>query len=377
MSIFGSLLDELIVNGVKGGAGGGIGSGLGGAAGAAIGGGVSGAFTPGVPPPRTLPATPPPRDLVTPPDPGQLDTTTDPKYDDPQLGNTIEGVDVTAPSSAPAPQALSSAGLADYSQASAFGGGVSGALSPPPVANIGPTDVAGVTVNAPGGRIEQGTPLTPVNLAGAISGVVPTPIPDGLKTLDVDPNSLNTDPDKKGIGPEALGLLGLLGLNPKNLLGLGLLGAGLAGALGGKGKGDPNAPGSPTAGLNDIATSNQALAKQLGASSQAAMNGNIGAKGLGAIGRMVRRAQAAIRSRYAEMGMSGSSGEQQDLQEAAMAGVDMQFKVGQQMAQTGLAAIAGLTGQSAAAYTALLNAQTAKDSQLGNALANFAGALVK
>jgi len=129
--------------------------------------------------------------------------------------------------------------------------------------------------------------------------------------------------------------------------------------------------------LNNQAQTGLTTAKALQAAGLAGMNGNIGGTGLNYVGRMVRNAQAAIRQRYAGMGMSGSTAEQQDLNSAAQSGVDMQFKIGQEMAQTGLSAAASLAGQSATIYAALMNAQTQKDSQLGNALASFAGAVAK
>jgi hypothetical protein len=158
------------------------------------------------------------------------------------------------------------------------------------------------------------------------------------------------------------------GLDLGDLAGLGVLGAGIAGAGGGGG-------GSAAAGLKGLADNSAALANRLGNVADAGMRGDIGGRGLNMINRMVKKAQAAIRQRYSSMGMSGSTAEMQDLQAAADAGVDMQFKIGQDMAKTGLNAIAALTGQSAQIYTSLLNAQTAKDTALGNALANFAGAL--
>lgn len=165
------------------------------------------------------------------------------------------------------------------------------------------------------------------------------------------------------------------GLTTKDLIAGGLLGGSLLAGDGGLGGGSDgaNAAGS----LSHLADSNAALADRLGNVATAGMSGNIGGMGLNSIGRMVRKAQAAIKQRYSALGMSGSTAEQQDLQAAADSGVDLQFKVGQEMASTGLNAIAALTGQSAQIYAQLLNAQTAKDTALGNALANFAGSLVR
>ena len=160
-----------------------------------------------------------------------------------------------------------------------------------------------------------------------------------------------------------------LGVKPTDIIAGGLLGAGLLGGTGGT--------GSAGDAIKDLAASNKELAGRLGGIAEAGFQGNIGAKGLNSISRMVRKAQAAIRQRYAAMGMSGSTAEGDDLNAAVESGVDLQFKIGQQMAQTGLNAVAALTGQSAQAYLSLLNAQTQKDTALGNALANFAAAVAR
>lgn len=237
-----------------------------------------------------------------------------------------------------------------------------------PLANIQPTDVDGLTVT--GLSRQDNSPYDAIAPA-----LVATNVPD-LQTMR---DRVGDDPLKKdgngGLLAAGAAGLGALGLSMKDLLGLGLLGAGLmGGAASLNSGGDPNKPGTPAAELTNIAKGNQQLANQLAGRAQAGMSGDIGGKGMNYIARMVREAQAAIRQKYASMGMSGSTAETQDLNAAAQSGVDMQFKVGQEQAQMGLATIAALTGQSANVYAALLNAQTQKDTALGNALANFAGA---
>lgn len=179
----------------------------------------------------------------------------------------------------------------------------------------------------------------------------------------------STLPAAGGITPPADGGGLPLGVKPTDIIAGGLLGAGLLGGTGGT--------GSAGDAIKDLAASNKELAGRLGRIAEAGFQGNIGAKGLNSISRMVRKAQAAIRQRYAAMGMSGSTAEGDDLNAAVESGVDLQFKIGQQMAQTGLNAVAALTGQSAQAYLSLLNAQTQKDTALGNALANFAAAVAR
>jgi hypothetical protein len=303
--------------------------------------------------------------------------------------NTVEGVDVVAPSGGGGDSggggggALSTA-LANISpiQSAApmdFGSDFSTSVAPPPLANLGgsvPTELAGIDVTAP----VLAAPRTGLDSAGQTAAGFLTADQQNQEMHnqmlgDEDAPAGETDEERrarllKKYGP--LGLLGAGALSLKDLLALGLLGGGLA-LNGGKGGGDTPAGTA----LTNLAGTNTSNARALQAAGLAGMNGNIGGSGLNYVARMVRNAQAAIRQRYAGMGMSGSTAEQQDLNAAAQSGVDMQFKIGQEMAQTGLSAAAALSGQSATIYAALMNAQTQKDTQLGNALANFAGAVAK
>lgn len=196
---------------------------------------------------------------------------------------------------------------------------------------------------------------------GAVAAVAP------FAALGLIPTG-STLPAAGAIKPPGEGILGT-GVGVKDLVAPALLAGSLAAGSGGT--------GSAGKALEGIAENNKNLANRLGNIADAGMRGDIGGKGLNSISRMVRKAQAAIRQRYAAMGMSGSTAEQDDLNDAVEAGVEQQFKIGQQMAQTGLNAIAALTGQSAQAYLALLNANTAKNTALGNTLANFAAAIAK
>lgn len=292
----------------------------------------------------------------------------------PANSNEIAGIDVVGTR---APSSLANMNFGG-SLMPALGAGMAAMAAPaaapapaPALANMGgANEVEGIDV--------LGIPPSSTGIdSGAIAGAA------GVNTLGGDINSdtlqdlpgeeIADEPGEEGIGKEAglLGLLGALGLRPQDLLGMGLMGAGL---LAGNKQGDTS---QQTDQLQGLADSNKNLANTLSQTAMAGLEGNIGAKGMGALRRMVRNAQAAIRQRYAGMGMSGSSAEAADLNAAAQAGVDMQFDMGQKIAQVGLQQVAALTGQSAAAYTQLLNAQTQKNTALGNALANFTGAAAK
>lgn len=232
--------------------------------------------------------------------------------------------------------------------------------------NGGPTDVSELTVEAP--------PKQQQNDAIEALGGVLTDVP-GLHETQYDAlhngNPLQSY-DEEGKPTDKSGLLSLLsrlGISPKDALGLGLLGTGLL-----EGTKTQTGTNPYTDLLQTTATNNQTLINQLSQTAAAGQNGQIGGQGINAIKRMVRNAQAAIRQRYSGMNMSGSTAEAADLQGAVQQGLDMQFKIGQEQATAGLNTIAALTGQNANIYANLMNAQTAKDTALGNALANFAGA---
>lgn len=90
----------------------------------------------------------------------------------------------------------------------------------------------------------------------------------------------------------------------------------------------------------------------------------------GAVQQNLAATQANIRSRYASMGMSGSSAEQQDLANASTQSQAQSSQLAQQLLSTGI----NETGQSAGIYQSLLNDIDKSDAGLTSALAAFAGA---
>lgn len=86
------------------------------------------------------------------------------------------------------------------------------------------------------------------------------------------------------------------------------------------------------------------------------------------VSNALNAAKQSIRSKYASMGMSGSTMEAQDLSQAESRAAEMRFTVAQQIAQTGLSA----AGLDAGIYGAIMQATLSQDQQLQNALANFA-----
>lgn len=115
-----------------------------------------------------------------------------------------------------------------------------------------------------------------------------------------------------------------------------------------------------------------ALAKTFGQQVQGQQQGMLGAGGDALVQQGLDAEQAQIRSRYAQMGMTGSSAEQQDLAAAAQRSLAQRFQLGQQMASTGLNEVNAATGQQSALLQAIMQAETAQGTDFGQALSDFA-----
>ncbi len=127
----------------------------------------------------------------------------------------------------------------------------------------------------------------------------------------------------------------------------------------------------------------QALAAQQGfsgqaneAGAQAALTGQLPGSAEILVEQGLKAKQAAIRQNYAQLGMSGSSAEAQDLAYAAQAAEAERFQIGQGMAQTGFKAAGQELGMEQSLLEAILQEQTARGTALGDSLAKFAGAMV-
>ena len=89
-----------------------------------------------------------------------------------------------------------------------------------------------------------------------------------------------------------------------------------------------------------------------------------------AIQQSTASAKAAIRSQYAQMGLSGSTMEQQAMQQIDQQAAQQTFAQIQQLVQMGVSE----TTLSNRIYSQLMQSQIAQDNQLSSALTNFAGA---
>lgn len=81
-------------------------------------------------------------------------------------------------------------------------------------------------------------------------------------------------------------------------------------------------------------------------------------------------AKATIRSRYASMGMSGSSAEQQELAQVDSNAQAQGAQMAMQLLQTGIAE----SGTASQLYEAIMNSTLAEEKGLGSSIANFASA---
>jgi len=270
----------------------------------------------------------------------------------------------------------------------ASGGG--GPLSPGTIANTASSPAAGVAAAAPASAT-----------SAAAFGMPPSLDTSGLAAFDtakgIDPSALGLPaasapvissglpsvagvpiPDGSGIGPgiapNALASGGGMSsflqslVNPKTALPLGLLGLDLI-----HGMGEP----AEVKQLKALEAQQAGLANKDTALATAEQEGILPAGGQRLIEEKLRANEAAIRTKYAQMGMSGSSAEAQDLQGARDQALAEQFSVGQQLAATGLSAAQAATGQESSLLSAILAQEMSQGDELGNILADFAGAATK
>ncbi len=170
-----------------------------------------------------------------------------------------------------------------------------------------------------------------------------------------------------GVAPAQGGFLSrILGQGGRNILPIGML---INSAIHAN---DEPAGVAQLRALADNAAGQGALLTRTGTE---ALNGNLPGPAMSAIQQALRASQAGVRSNYAGLGLTGSSMEQQDLNAASERALAQRFSIGQQMAQTGLNAATNNNYQAAQLYSQIMNALTSRDTQFGNALARFAGAV--
>lgn len=92
-----------------------------------------------------------------------------------------------------------------------------------------------------------------------------------------------------------------------------------------------------------------------------------------ALDRMQKSAEAQVKSRYAQMGLSGSSMERQELAAIPQQLETQKLQIAQSLAAQGMQSM----GLSSAAYNQIAQATLAQDKELANALAAFGAAAIR
>ena len=206
--------------------------------------------------------------------------------------------------------------------------------------------------------LSQGTPALDDIASGAgkaATGLssVASAIPEGDYSLkDIfDPNSVSKPSVLQGV------LGGVKTAVPAIALGATLLNS------------NKDIPGAK--GMEASARDAQGRSTQLANAAEAAFEGKLPGTRMQSFDNQADRAKAAIRQRYAGMGMSGSTAEAQDL-----AAVDQQvqqsaFQEAQTLASTGFKAAADQSGISADLYGKLWDIEHQRGSEFSTSLQNF------
>lgn len=224
-------------------------------------------------------------------------------------------------------------------------------------------------------------PLSGLNSTLSRLGLGTSQPQSGFRLTDSPTSNLLSaiPPADEGASPGTEGVLGDIAKfvkNNKTLLNLGLTGSSLLGqALTG---GIP-IPAALRTGVQQAANQTGAAAnialQQGQALAPSLSTGQLppGAEQL--VQNQLKDEQTAIRSKFAQLGLSGSTAEQQDLSQAEARAQALRFTLAQQATQIGLAALVDsgqLTQKEANDLLQIANAKIASDNELSNALGNVA-----
>ena len=229
---------------------------------------------------------------------------------------------------------------------------------------LGPTNLLGTGINNLGADIGIGGGQTGLAAPAQVGqlGAGPSTASliahtaagfNGPVVASVDP-ALAAAPAAAAGGSTAAGGLFSGGLASDLKLGLGATALGL----------DVLRGNQPVKGQNQI-NADAALLQQQGITNQNYLeNGTLPPGAQAAINQAVTAAQAAIRSQYAARGMSGSSAEAQDLQNAATSGVTQATNMAMQLYQQGTQEI----GMSSQLYGQIMSTALSQDQSLSQGI---------
>lgn len=223
------------------------------------------------------------------------------------------------------------------------------------------------SVSAGGGGLGSsvtGTALAPsgsaTGIGGGTGGFTPSPAPAlDLSGVSTETPSLSVPADTiSGGGSFGSKALSYVGNHP-----------GLA--LGGLGLGASLLMNSSVPGLDSLQTEAGLLASKGNSASGALQSGELPQGAQAALDQATESAKATVRSRFAGLGLSGSTQEAE-----ALSGIDEQaasqkYEMLLQLTQTGL----GEIGAADSLYGNIMNAEIAQDQSASNAISRFAGAL--
>src|SRR6185312_7449343 len=227
-------------------------------------------------------------------------------------------------------------------------------------AGLSPASITGTSLAAPGAAGGAGA----IGGGGA-GGFVPSAAP-ALDTTGISPDILAGNAPSLTQPTDTLAGGGSFGSRALNYVsnhpGL---------ALGGLGLGASLLMNSSVPGLDSLQTEAGLLAQKGNSAAGALQSGQLPQGAQASLDQATEAAKATMRSRFAGLGLSGSTQEAE-----ALSGIDQQaasqkYQMLLQLTQTGL----GELGQADSLYGTILNAEVAQDANASNAISRFAGAL--
>lgn len=135
--------------------------------------------------------------------------------------------------------------------------------------------------------------------------------------------------------------------------------------------------GPDAAKLRTMADNNQHQIDQLSAEAQAEKVGNLPGPAMAALEASMAQQKASLASRYAAMGMSGSSAEGADMAALNQQNEAQRFNIGLSMGNEALSQVTGLQSQDVGIYQNLMTAQAERDQEYMQAMADLASGIGK
>lgn len=275
-------------------------------------------------------------------------------------------------------------------------GGLFAAPTSAPGIDIGATATTPLTPAATPVVPDLGSAVTPAAVSGAAASANPVPNasgdlgPAGIGTGSGADAALGSDTTSLGklaggqpgmLGPASAGTGGGGNNILQTLFGTGGSARGLLPQLVGGGAiiKDLMSAGQLPKGSNQLlseAGTQKGLADSYAAQAEGEGQGLLPAGAQALVQQNLNANVAAIKQKYAQLGMSGSSAEVQDINAARNASLAQTFAIGQSLAAQGLTEVSSASGLEASIMSQIMQAETAQNTQLGDALASFAGASV-